>query len=84
MKLNYHNDAAHGWVAVKRALLKELGILDKITHCSYQRGNTVYLEEDQDLDTFMDAAKEAGLEIHFKEMRHVFRSHIRSYEPFSI
>lgn len=48
-------DSGHGWLHVKRAELEELGIADKITGYSYQRGNTVYLEEDQDAGTFLDA-----------------------------
>lgn len=51
----FYSDASHGWLAVKRKELRELGILDKISSCSYQRGDTVYLEEDNDLIIFAQA-----------------------------
>lgn len=50
-----HEDAGHGWLAVPRALLKLLQIEDKISGYSYQRGDTVYLEEDLDAGTFVSA-----------------------------
>jgi hypothetical protein len=55
IKLYIHSDGGHGWLAVKRGMLKSLGIENKISRCSYQRGNTVYLEEDVDLSTFFTA-----------------------------
>ena len=42
----YYTDPGHGWFAVKRAELAQLGILGQVSHYSYQRGRTVYLEED--------------------------------------
>jgi len=56
LTLNFYADPGHGWCAVKRDLLTKLNIADKISHYSYARGNTVYLEEDCDLSTFMQAA----------------------------
>jgi hypothetical protein len=50
-----YSDPRHGWVAVKIAELIELGIAEKITKYSYMRGETAYLEEDQDLSTFFNA-----------------------------
>lgn len=49
------NDAGHGWLRVKTEELKKLGIADKITSCSYIKGNYAYLEEDCDMGTFIDA-----------------------------
>ena len=54
----FYSDPGHGWLAVKRWYLHELKIADKITPFSYQKGETVYLEEDQDVDTFFKAFKE--------------------------
>ena len=48
----FHEDSGHGWLEVKRAELISLGILDQISHYSYQDGDTVYLEEDCDLERF--------------------------------
>ena len=56
----FHSDAGHGWVEVPLAVLKDLGIADKITSYSYMRtctrdGVTAYLEEDCDAGTFLKA-----------------------------
>lgn len=78
----YYQDPGHGWVAVKRTLLQQLGIEDRITPYSYQRGGTVYLEEDRDFSTFHHAAKAAGIEPNYLPKRTDKRSPIRSYERF--
>jgi hypothetical protein len=46
-------DPGHGWLAVKKSELIDLGIADKISRFSYEKGKTVYLEEDQDMRTFI-------------------------------
>ena len=83
----YYHDAGHGWVAVKRKLLKFLGIHDRISHYSYQRGATVYLEEDSDATIFFNALVEQGyfsdhvlipLDHRYSEKT----SPIRSYESY--
>lgn len=51
----FHQDAGHGWLAVPRKELKALGILTQISGYSYQKGQTVYLEEDIDAQIFLDA-----------------------------
>lgn len=58
MKIRYTQDPGHGWIHVRRNVLQGLGISDKITHFSYQKGNMVYLEEDVDAGTFFKALKE--------------------------
>jgi hypothetical protein len=50
----FHSDPGHGWMAVKRKELIEMGILHTITAYSYQKGKTVYLEEDCDASTFFE------------------------------
>lgn len=52
---NHHSDPGHGWVAVKKSLIKELGLVDKITRFSYINGQSVYLDEDQDYTAFFKA-----------------------------
>ena len=47
-----YDDPAHGWLKVSIDDLNKLGIADKITGCSYQRGGYAYLEEDMDCTTF--------------------------------
>ena len=78
-----HSDAQHGWLAVKRAELVRLGILNKITQCSYQRGRTVYLEEDCDCSTFFARKKELGEEIKMRSSYQEY-SPIRYYYPFQL
>ena len=50
-----YDDPGHGWMKVSIKDLELLGILDKITGFSYQRGENVYLEEDADVSTFFNA-----------------------------
>jgi len=77
----FYSDAMHGWVAVKRKELEALNILDKISGYSYQRGKTVYLEEDRDATLFLNKLKELDITYYFKES-HKDNSPIRSYEYF--
>ena len=60
----FYFDSAHGWLEVHYEELKDLEILDRITHWSYRDDEKVYLEEDIDAGTYVDAVKEQqGLEI---------------------
>lgn len=79
-------DASHGWVAVKRSMLRDLNLLDKISYYSYQKGGTVYLEQDSDALKFCIAFKEKyGREPLIKEKSYTWtKNHIiRSYALFS-
>ena len=90
MKLIYYYDAGHGWLAVKINRLKELGIKVAqdgaswpypeltISRSSYRRGDTVYLEEDNDMKVFMDAAKKRGWLIEIEERE---SNQIRNFRP---
>jgi hypothetical protein len=60
---SFYSDPGHGWLHVKLDELVELGIQDKISHYSYIRGNDVYLEEDCDMSTFMNAMEAKGVQI---------------------
>ena len=55
MKYTFFADAGHGWLRVKRSEVESLGLTLAISHCSYQRGDWVYLEEDSDLTRFLNA-----------------------------
>ena len=57
VKIKVYADPGHGWGAVKIKVLKELGIADKITAYSYQKGATAYLEEDLDLPLLIETLK---------------------------
>lgn len=79
----YYQDAGHGWLAVKRQLLIELGISDKITRYSYQKGATVYLEEDCDMSLFLQ--KYNSMFHHatiVKDILHNRYSPIRNYQSY--
>jgi hypothetical protein len=82
MKIKFYSDPGHGWGAVKRHVLYDLGIADKITTCSYQKGATVYLEEDCDLPTLTTALSAKGIWVEHIEKHTDGRSPIRSYDRF--
>ena len=79
---NFYTDAGHGWLAVKRKELIELGILDKISPYSYQRGATVYLEEDCDMGIFHKAKGFTDCSQYVAKYKDV--SPVRSYDGFSL
>jgi hypothetical protein len=86
MPYNFISDPSHGWLRVKTKELRELGILDKISHYSYASptGKSVYLEEDADVAVFLKAK---GIEMlsALPQLRNISSdkpSIIRTYEPF--
>jgi len=81
IKVKYYHDAGHGWLAVKRKLLAESGLENEISSFSYQKGQTVYLEEDCDAYKFEKVMKEKGYTFEI-EHRHCERSPIRSYASY--
>lgn len=90
LKVTEFSDSQHGWLAVKRSLINELGLANEISHFSYQKGETVYLEEDSDATKFLKAyaIKHTGT---FENWRELFditvkrsdRSAIRSYAAYN-
>ena len=80
--IKFYADPGHGWGAVKRKVLDQLGITDKITAFSYQKGQTVYLEEDCDLSTLVTALALKGETVQYKEKHTNKYSPIRSYDRF--
>lgn len=77
----FYSDAGHGWLQVPKLLLDDLGIAEKITSFSYQRGDYAYLEEDVDLSTFTKSLRQRGIEPGFLEY-HSEYSEIRSFNPY--
>lgn len=76
-------DPGHAWGRVKKSELVELGIADKISDYSYQRGEYAYLEEDCDLTLYINTLKAAGVEFKFKEAGAKTRqSKIRGYDSY--
>jgi GTP cyclohydrolase II len=81
----FHSDPGHGWLQVKRQELKDLGILDKISHYSYQKRGDVFLEEDCDYSLFMHEMRARGKTVQITEL--VSKnddSIVRSYEGFTL
>jgi hypothetical protein len=78
----FHLDPGHGWLAVKRSELVKLNILKQISPYSYQRGKTVYLEEDCDAKIFFKAKEVVGEKIECRES-YQKNTPIRSYPHFT-
>jgi hypothetical protein len=78
----HYQTPGHGWAKVKRSELIKLGIQNDITSCSYQRGEFVYLEEDQDLSTYVNALIKLDIQVQFKNKQTNKRSKIRNYESY--
>ena len=51
----YYQDPGHGWIAVTKEEIEELGIQKAISHFSYLDKDYVYLEEDCDAPMFIKA-----------------------------
>ena len=83
-QFDYIQDAGHGWVKVPLALIRELGITEKITHFSYYNNGQVYLEEDNDTCTFMNAYHARfGFDPKLRDrVARERRSRVRGYEPY--
>lgn len=62
MKLNFHSDPGHGWLAVPTAEVERVGLAGKISGYSYrsESGTTLYLEEDCDAPAYLDALRALG------------------------
>jgi hypothetical protein len=84
IKLKFYSDPGHGWVAVKRKIVYDMDLAGKISPYSYQRGKTVYLEEDCDASLLVEALRERGIEIAVEESTTDRTSPIRSYERFGV
>lgn len=77
---DFYSDPSHGWLKVDFSELERLGIANKISTCSYTRGITVYLEEDMDMTTFINAVGKENIKI--REHRANKSSKIRSYASY--
>jgi hypothetical protein len=70
MKFKFFSDPGHGWLEVPFALLKVIGIADKITSYSYRSrdGSMAYLEEDCDYGVFHERMHELEWKFSFEEV----------------
>lgn len=83
LRFTFYSDPGHGWLAVPSWVLRLSGVANKITRYSYIKGDIVYLEEDCDYSTFMQAltSREIYPFIVYKNTNN--RSRIRSYNAFN-
>ena len=79
----FYTDPGHGWLEVPRGLLAELGISDKVSDYSYQRGESVFLEEDCDYSLFRRAMMDAGREFTTADIHTDNQSFIRSLPRYA-
>lgn len=56
-------DAGHGWLSVPIEDIRLSGVADKISGYSYMTAERVYLEEDVDMSTFLDAMRSLGYDV---------------------
>jgi len=77
-----YSDAGHAWGKVKRQVLENLGIADKISHYSYMYKDNVYLEEDCDLSLLFQTLTALDTKIKFVEKHTDKQSRIRSYQSY--
>jgi hypothetical protein len=82
MQILYYTDAGHGWFKVNRKLLSKLGIAGDISNYSYQRNDSVYLEEDCDAGRLFKALDSAGMAWSYKQFHTDKTSKIRGYQYF--
>ena len=82
MKIKIYEDPGHGWGAVERSLLSELGLADKISSFSYVNDNLVFLEEDCDLPKVVKALTLKGVVINYKKRTYHNRCPIRNMMPY--
>lgn len=80
--LIFHADPAHGWLEVNRADLEALNIAHKISRCSYQKADRVFLEEDSDAAHYLRAAGGRGWNITTTEKYTNANSFIRNLPRF--
>jgi hypothetical protein len=86
LNLVYHTDPGHGWLAVPMDMVRQLGLVDKISDYSYQTPGgqaLAYLEEDCDAPLLLEALKAAGHEYHISTVRTDRGSPIRGYPSFT-
>lgn len=83
LHLTFYSDPGHAWLEVSKSLLQQLKIKHHISSSSYvnHSSDMVYLEEDSDAGIFMEAAKQADIEVSFDEI-HQENTPIRSYLPY--
>lgn len=79
-------DPGHAWVKVEKAFLERIvgpQWRKHFTCYSYERGDSVYLEEDQDATTLILACRCAGIDPVWRHSHANRYSRIRNYAPLA-
>ena len=76
-------DPGHSWLKVPVAELQRLGIESNISSHSYVRNGMAYLEEDCDLQVFLDARNAENEPLKVKEIHRQRTSKIRKYQTYT-
>ena len=84
IKIRIFADPGHAWARFPKARLVKLGIADKISSYSYQRGSNAFLEEDCDLNLLFNTLKDRGYEVKFEESHTNKQSKIRNYQHYTV
>ena len=80
----YIQDPGHGWVRVPKTELAKAGCEADISRHSFQKGNNIFLEQDCDLQVFVDARRSQGLETKLRPYVNKSRtSRIRNYTSYT-
>jgi len=82
LKLAFYSDPGHGWLSVKRKLLHQLGINNLISAWSYEKGHSVYLEEDYDVGVLLEALDKKKMAYSVTRNYRDRSSYIRNYTVY--
>jgi hypothetical protein len=78
----YLQDPGHGWLIVGRADLAAAGLSPAdFSQCSYVRGDTLALEEDCDMPSFLKRLDERGIPYRLREQHTDADAHVRRWAP---
>jgi hypothetical protein len=78
----FYQDPGHGWLEVPTKELKAMGLEERITPYSYQYQGKVYLEEDDDAQTFLDIRKLLPMKYAIQSKIIDYSCFIRNYSPY--
>jgi len=84
LTVNVYADPGHSWAAIKRNKAIEIMKIHfaDISNFSYQRGKTIYLEEDDDFPLFVSCAKAEKIKLDICHHHTNRVSQIRNYASF--
>jgi len=81
-KIKITADPGHAWAKVKKNDLVVLGIAEKISPYSFQRGEYVYLEAHRDLGIYLEVLEKLNIPFEVTETFSNRQSRIRNYPRY--